>query len=221
MDGNQRWAQQHKVTHAKGHRQGMEALQTLVEYAGKTSVRFLTVYAFSSENWKRPTHDVAGLMRLFEEALDRAYTDLNNKNVRIRFIGETQQFSKTLQKKIASAVNITAENTGVTLVLAMNYGGHWDIINACKNIALQVNNNTLHIDAVTDVAVAKEMAIADLPPVDMCVRTGGEQRLSNFLLWQLAYAELYFTQILWPDFSTGHLDAVITEFKERQRRFGG
>ncbi len=220
MDGNGRWAEKRKRPRTFGHQAGQKALHKIVEHCGQIGVRELTVFAFSSENWKRPRKEVNRLMELFLRALDKEARELNENNVRIRFIGDLAGFSEELQKKIASATAKTAANTLMTLNVAANYGGRWDIVNASRNIATDIAGGRLQPEHVDEQLFARYTALGHSPDPDLFIRTGGEMRVSNFLLWQSAYTELYFSPVLWPDFSPDRLDEAIAEFRARERRFG-
>jgi undecaprenyl diphosphate synthase len=220
MDGNGRWAEKRKRPRTFGHQAGQKALRKIVEHCGQIGVRELTVFAFSSENWNRPRREVNRLMELFLHALDKEARELNENNVRIRFIGDLAGFSEELQKKIAAATAKTAANTLMTLNVAANYGGRWDIVNATRNIATDIAGGRLQPEHVDEKLFSRYTALGQSPDPDLFIRTGGEMRVSNFLLWQSAYTELYFSPVLWPDFSPERLDEAIAEFRARERRFG-
>jgi len=220
MDGNGRWAEKRKRPRTFGHQAGQKALHKIVEYCGTIGVKELTVFAFSSENWNRPPKEVNRLMELFLRALDKEAKELDANNVRIRFIGDLSAFSVELQKKIVAATEKTAVNTRMTLNVAANYGGRWDIVNASRNIATDIAGGRLQPEHIDETLFSRYTTLGGSPDPDLFIRTGGEIRISNFLLWQSAYTELYFTPVLWPDFSPESLDEAIAEFGARERRFG-
>lgn len=220
MDGNGRWAEKRKRPRTFGHQAGQKALRKIVEHCGQIGVKELTVFAFSSENWNRPRREVNRLMELFLHALNKEARELDENNVRIRFIGNVAGFSEELQKKVAEATARTAGNTLMTLNVAANYGGRWDIVNASRNIAIDIAGGRLQPEHVDEKLFARYTATGHSPDPDLFIRTGGEMRVSNFLLWQSAYTELYFSPVLWPDFSPDCLDEAIAEFRARERRFG-
>ncbi|PWQ98103.1 polyprenyl diphosphate synthase [Leucothrix arctica] len=215
MDGNGRWAQQRKRPRLFGHHRGAEAVRTAVKVCGKLGVECLTLFAFSSENWKRPAEEVEGLMSLLATALDREAKSLMKHGVRLKFIGDTSAFSQKLQDKITKVELMTADGDGLLLQIAANYGGRWDIVQAVQHL---VNDN--QGSPITEESISKYVSTTDVPDPDLFIRTGGERRISNFLLWQLAYSELYFTDLLWPDFDEAALMDAIEDFSGRQRRFG-
>ncbi len=220
MDGNGRWAQQRSLTRTAGHREGAKAVRRIVRASSERGIEVLTLFAFSSENWRRPRPEVEVLMSLFLTTLRREIRRLDAANVRMRFIGDRSAFSANLQEYIAQAEQRTAANTGLTLVIAANYGGRWDIAQASGRVAEAVAAGRLQPEEITVDLFHQYTCLADLPEPDLLIRTGGEQRISNFLLWQLAYTELYFTDRLWPDFDAEDLDAACAAFASRQRRFG-
>ncbi|GAB4254903.1 MAG: polyprenyl diphosphate synthase [Methylomicrobium sp.] len=220
MDGNGRWAQQRHMPRAYGHQAGVKAVRDVVEYCAAAHIEVLTLFAFSSENWRRPESEVSMLMGLFISTLQNEVDKLYRNNIRLRFIGDRQAFSEQLQAKIAESEAQTRSNTGLTLVVAANYGGRWDMTEALKRIAVKMQNGDLEYREINEQLIAQHLSTADLPEPDLFIRTGGEQRVSNFLLWQLAYTELFFTQTLWPDFNRASLEEAIESFKTRQRRFG-
>lgn len=221
MDGNGRWAQQRNQLRAVGHRAGLKTVRKIVTYAASIGIKVLTLYAFSSENWKRPSTEVSALISLFMYALNREMKSLKKNNVRLNIIGDISRFNYHLQNKIIYAQQLTKDNTGLVLNIAANYGGRWDILQSAKKIIQQVVNGELTLDDVTEERFGFEMSMFNLPEVDLVIRTGGDYRISNFLLWQIAYSELYFTDILWPDFNTELFDEAINVFNSRERRFGG
>lgn len=220
MDGNGRWAEQRGYPRVLGHRRGATALRATVRACAERGVRVLTVFAFSSENWRRPSSEVGALMQLFLQSLRREVRRLHEAGIRLRFVGERGRFDPTLQARMAEAEKLTAGNERMTLVVAVNYGGRWDIVQAARALAGEVAAGRLAPEAVDEVALARHLALGDLPEPDLLIRTGGEQRISNFLLWQLAYAELYFTPVLWPDFDAEALDHALAWYAGRERRFG-
>jgi len=217
MDGNGRWAQQRSLTRTAGHREGAKAVRRIVKACSERGIEVLTLFAFSSENWRRPRPEVELLMNLFLTTLRREIRRLDVANVRLRFIGDRSAFAATLQEYIAQAEQRTAANTGLTLVIAANYGGRWDIAQASRRVAEAAATGRVRPGDVTVDLVHRHTCLADLPEPDLFIRTGGEQRISN---WQLAYTELYFTDRLWPDFDDKALDAACAAFASRQRRFG-
>ena len=216
MDGNGRWAQQRKRPRLFGHHRGAEAVRATVKACGKLSVDCLTLFAFSSENWKRPEEEVDGLMSLLMTALNREAKGLVKHGVRLKFIGDVSGFSPKLQEKIAQVEALTAPGEGLLLQIAANYGGRWDIVEAAKAIVRQSESGS----GITEEAISAAISTHGVPDPDLFIRTGGEHRISNFLLWQLAYSELYFTNLLWPDFDEVALMDAIQDFSGRQRRFG-
>ncbi len=220
MDGNGRWARKRGRPRHAGHRAGVGAVRETVEVAAKRGISYLTVFAFSSENWSRPREEISKLMGLFVEALQREVDELHQNNVRLRFIGARQQLQPGLQDKIAAAEQQTAGNTGLGLQVAVAYGGRWDIVQAVRRLAMRVKQGHLSVDDIDDDSVAQELELAGIPDPDLLIRTGGEQRISNFLLWNLAYAELWFCDALWPDFGERQFDEALAFFARRERRFG-
>ncbi len=220
MDGNGRWAKQRHMPRVAGHRAGVESLRSIIQRCGELGVEALTLFAFSSENWRRPEQEVGLLMELFIIALQRETKKLNARNVRLRVIGDLSRFSDKLQKEISKAEEQTKANTGLLLAVAANYGGRWDITHAVKKLAFQLEKGDLAAAAVDENMIRQHLCMADMPEPDLFIRTGGEQRISNFLLWQLAYSELYFTDVLWPDFDPQQLGTALAWFASRQRRFG-
>ncbi len=220
MDGNGRWAKKRFLPRFAGHKSGLNATREIVQTCSDLGIKALTLFAFSSENWKRPKLEVRLLMDLFSSSLQKEITRLHENNVRMRFIGELSAFSKKLQKLIADSEQQTAGNTGLELRIAVNYGGRWDITHAMQNISSDLMQGKISQDDISQELVSRYMALSDLPDPDLFIRTGGEQRISNFLLWQLAYTELYFTDTLWPDFDKSELDLALEAFSSRQRRFG-
>lgn len=220
MDGNNRYAKAHGMAKGQGHVAGKESLDPLVEYCVKIGIEVLTVFAFSSENWQRPPSEVALLMRLLSATITEQMPRMQKYNIRLRFIGDRSQLSEELQAQMADAEAKTAAHDAMTLVIAISYGGQWDIANAARQLAQQVAQGTLAAEDITVATLGQKVQLADVPDVDMLIRTGGEYRISNFLLWQSAYAELFFTDTLWPDFAAKELNSMLFEFSRRQRRFG-
>lgn len=220
MDGNGRWAQRRSLPRVAGHREGVKAVRRIVQACSERGIRVLTLFAFSSENWNRPQPEVEVLMNLFLTTLRSEIRRLDDANVKLRFIGESSAFSSTLQDYIAKAERRTADNTGLTLVIAANYGGRWDIAQAARRVSEAVISGQLRCEEITANILQRYTCLADLPDPDLFIRTAGEQRISNFLLWQMAYTELYFTERLWPDFDLADLEAACTAFASRERRFG-
>lgn len=220
MDGNNRWARSRGLSGARGHRAGVEAVRAVIRRAVECEVETLSLFAFSSENWKRPAAEVNALMELFLMALKREVKKLHERNIRLTILGEREGFSHAIQKHIQRAETLTSENTGMHLVIAANYGGQWEIALAARKLAQQVADGELTVAEIDEVRMDQVIHASQMPPVDLCIRTSGEQRLSNFMLWQLAYAELYFSPLLWPDFGAEAFDAALADFSQRKRRFG-
>lgn len=220
MDGNGRWAEKRLQPRVFGHRAGVKAVRETVEACARAGVDVLTLFAFSSENWQRPAEEVSGLMELFLRAVRSEAEQLHRDGVRLRFIGELSRFAHPLKQEMQQLVALTCGNTRLSLNVAVNYGGRWDIAQAARRLAEDVRDGFLQPSDITEASMSPYLALADLPPVDLFIRTGGEVRVSNFLLWQIAYAELYFTPKLWPDFDTVALQAALNEYSLRQRRFG-
>ena len=220
MDGNGRWAAARGLVRAAGHKAGLKPVRVVVEECSRRGIEALTLFAFSSENWARPAQEVGRLMSLFIEALDDEIDELHEKRVRVRFIGERRSLAVRLQTRIASAEARTAANAGLRLQVAMSYGGRWDIIQAAQQLARECSSGAMRVEDLSEASFAARLALAGLPEPDLMIRTGGEQRISNFLLWDLAYAELYFTPRLWPDFTVSDFEAALGFFAGRERRFG-
>ncbi|HDR1022086.1 TPA: di-trans,poly-cis-decaprenylcistransferase [Pasteurella multocida] len=221
MDGNGRWAKQKGKMRIFGHKNGINAVRDAVAYARKVGVKVLTLYAFSSENWNRPEQEVSALMNLFMQALDLEVKKLHKNNIKLNILGDVTGFSEKLQQKISQAEKLTENNTALTLNIAANYGGCWDIVQAAKQLAEQVKDNQIAVSDITPDLFQQHLVTKSQPQVDLLIRTSGEQRISNFLLWQLAYAELYFTDVLWPDFNEHEFEQAILAYQQRHRRFGG
>jgi undecaprenyl diphosphate synthase len=220
MDGNGRWAKNQNKPRFMGHKAGVNSVEAIVKRCVELNVKVLSIFAFSSENWRRPSKEVSLLMELFAIALKQQVKRLHKNNIRLRVIGDLSKFSTSLQKQIHQAEQLTESNTGLLINVAANYGGRWDIVNAVQQIAQKVKDNALEVDSIDESTIDKYLMTASLPEPDLFIRTGGEQRVSNFLLWQLAYSEMYFTDTLWPDFDADELDKAISSFTNRERRFG-
>lgn len=221
MDGNGRWAKNQGKLRISGHKAGVKSVRRAVSFAVSNNLEALTLYAFSSENWSRPPQEVTALMELFVWALDSEVKSLHKHNVRLRVIGDTSRFSPRIQERIRRSETLTANNSGLTLNIAANYGGRWDIIEGVKKLAVQVQEGLLRPDQITEESLTSQLCMQELAPVDLVIRTGGEHRISNFLLWQIAYAEFYFTDVLWPDFDEHVFEGALNAFSLRERRFGG
>ena len=219
MDGNNRWAKERGKPGPQGHKAGVEKIRDVMASCRRHQVEVLTLFAFSSENWQRPPREVEALMSLFLNYLKREAKKLNQEGVRLRLIGRRDRFSSKIQKAIAEAESLAAEGD-TTLVIAADYGGQWDMANAARTVAEKVQRGEISLDDIDAESVGAEIALSDLPPPDLLIRTGGEHRISNFLLWQAAYSELYFSDLYWPDFGEEALDAAVEDFHCRQRRFG-
>lgn len=220
MDGNGRWAQKRDKIRIFGHKAGLQAARKAVKFAVQNKIEILTLYTFSSENWKRPKLEVISLLELFLFALKNEVNNLNKYNICLKVIGDLTLFTKELQSYIYNAEKITLNNSGLILNIAANYGGQWDIVQGVKKITTAVYNKNLDINKIEEKIFAKYLYTKDLLPVDLLIRTGGEKRISNFLLWQIAYSELYFTDVLWPDFNQSIFQDAIDYFLTRERRFG-
>lgn len=221
MDGNGRWAARRGKPRTYGHQAGTEVARGIVRAVAERGIPVLTVYAFSSENWRRPHHEVKRLMSLFRRALDREVDQLNEHGVRLNFIGRREAFSKSLQAGMARAEEVTRSNTRLLLNIAASYGGRNDIVTAARKLALQVRAGELEPDEIDEARFGNAMQLGGQPEPDLFIRTGGERRLSNYLLWNLAYTELHFSDTLWPDFTEADLDAALSDYRQRERRFGG
>jgi undecaprenyl diphosphate synthase len=220
MDGNGRWAEAHSVPRAAGHRAGLKPTRMSIQECARRGIEALTLFAFSSENWNRPPDEVSSLMTLFVDSLDREIDELHANRVRVRFIGDRKLLSVRLQARIAAAEQRTAANDGLKLQIAMSYGGRWDIIQAAQELARQCSSGSIRPEEIDDARFASVLALAGVPDADLIIRTGGEQRISNFLLWHAAYAELYFSAVLWPEFDLAELEGALAFFNSRERRFG-
>jgi undecaprenyl diphosphate synthase len=217
MDGNGRWAKQRFMPRAAGHQRGVEALREVVKACRELGVEYLTVFAFSSENWRRPAEEVSFLMSLFLIMLEREVAKLNQNDIRLRIIGDRSRFDDKLKQTMLEAERLTADNSALTLTVAANYGGRWDVMRAVKNM---LKDHPQLAQTFTEGDLQPYLSMSDAPEPDLFIRTGGEQRISNFMLWQLAYTELYFTDTLWPAFDCGELDKAIASYQKRERRFG-
>ncbi len=220
MDGNGRWAKKRNRPRTMGHQAGLKALRTTIEHCVKLGVETLTVFAFSSENWNRPAGEISRLMEIFLRALDKEAKELHENGICLRFIGDKTAFKPNIQKKMAEAEVLTVGNKRLVANIAVNYGGRWDIAQAAGRMAKAATKGHLSADDIGEAEFARFLALADSPDPDLFIRTGGEMRISNFLLWQSAYTEFHFTAVLWPDFDAQSLDQAITTFQSRERRFG-
>ncbi len=220
MDGNNRWAKRRHLPGVAGHKAGVKAVKIVIKQAARLEVEVLTLFAFSSENWQRPQQEVNALMQLFLNALQKEVKKLHKHNIRLIIMGDVSGFSDILQEHIHKAQDLTEHNTGLTLVVAANYGGRWDMSNAAKHIALEVKAGTLSTDDITPELFARYTCLNELPEPDLCIRTGGELRMSNFMLWQFAYTELVFSDALWPDYDEKHFWSALEQYNSRTRRFG-
>ncbi|MGH8579776.1 MAG: isoprenyl transferase [Gammaproteobacteria bacterium] len=220
MDGNGRWAQKRQLPRIAGHRAGVETVRQIVKACGENGIGTLTLFAFSSENWRRPKREVSLLMDLFLSALQQEIEELDDNNVRLRVLGDRRAFPESLQQSIRDAEKLTACNEGLHLFIAANYGGRWDITQAVKQLAQEVASGSLDPAEIDSELIGSRLSLHGVPEPDLFIRTGGEQRISNFLLWHLAYTELYFTECLWPEFGRNEFAEALASFATRQRRFG-
>jgi undecaprenyl diphosphate synthase len=220
MDGNGRWAKARHRPRSFGHNAGRKAVREAIEACMREGVQALTLFAFSSENWQRPQEEVGALMELFVRALDKEVDELHSHGVRLRFIGELSAFDEPLRMRMQASMTRTAGNDKLHVNIAVNYGGRWDIVQAARQAARAVARGELQADAIDEARLDQWMSLADLPPLDLFIRTGGEYRISNFLLWQAAYAEFHFTDTLWPDFDQACLHRAIEDYARRERRYG-
>ncbi len=220
MDGNGRWAKKQGFLRAIGHENGTKSVKTTIETCAKLGVEYLTLYAFSTENWNRPKLEVETLMKLLVNSLKKELTTLQNNNIKLNAIGNLEQLPKSAYVELLDVMEATKNNTRMTLTLALSYGSREEITYAIKNISDKVKNNIISIDSIDDSIINEHLYTRNLPDVDLLIRTSGEHRISNFLLWQIAYAELYFTDVLWPDFKEEHLYEAIISYQKRERRFG-
>lgn len=220
MDGNGRWAQKRGSPRIAGHKAGVETVRSIIQACAEKGIEVLTLFAFSSENWRRPEKEVSLLMTLFLTALQREVKKLNRNGVRLKIVGDVSAFNNKIQEQIKKSEELTKDNKTLVLNIAANYGGQWDITQAVKSLAEQVESGTLKSEDITSDLISENLSMSDLPEPDLFIRTGGEQRISNFLIWQLAYSELYFTDTLWPDFDREAFELALDSFSGRQRRFG-
>jgi undecaprenyl diphosphate synthase len=220
MDGNGRWAEARGEPRPVGHRAGIEPVRKVIRECAKLNIEALTLFAFSSENWRRPETEVAAIMGLFMEALDREVAELHANRVRVRIIGNRQRLSVRLQQRIAEAEALTAANDGLKLQVAVSYGGRWDVLEAAKRLAARAASGEIRASDIDEDLFSAELQLSDLPDPDLFIRTGGDHRVSNFLLWNIAYAELFFTDVLWPDFDEAEFKLALEDFAGRERRFG-
>ncbi|ADL13114.1 isoprenyl transferase [Acetohalobium arabaticum] len=221
MDGNGRWAKEQGLSRSAGHKKGVQKLKKIIEIVNKLEIEHLTVFAFSTENWKRPKKEVDFLMRLFHRTFDNEVLDLHNSDVRIRVLGRRQGLPENIKAKIDEVVDLTNKNQGLNLNIALNYGGRSEIIDAAKSLAAKVKNGTVKLDDIDEEELSNELYTADIPDPELLIRPSGEKRISNFLLWQSAYAEFWFTDTYWPEFDKEELLEAIAEYQRRERRFGG
>ena len=220
LDGNGRWATSRHLPRVAGHAKGVEAVRATVEACARHGVKYLTLFAFSSENWRRPADEVGTLMRLFMMALEREVSQLHRNGIRLKIVGDLQAFEPRLRELIDQGMALTAQNTRLTLTIAANYGGRWDILQAMKKLLREMPELAESPDLLNEDLLAPYLSMAYAPEPDLFIRTGGEQRISNFLLWQLAYSELYFTDLFWPDFDEKALEQAFASYRSRERRFG-
>jgi undecaprenyl diphosphate synthase len=220
MDGNGRWAQEKGMDRYRGHQEGVVSVRKIVETAGEIGIKYLTVYTFSTENWNRPQEEVDALMDLMVIAIQRETEDLMKNNVRLLAIGNTERLPQITKDNLNACIEKTSKNTGLTLILALSYSARWEITEAVKKIAGEVKNGKMDAEEITEKVVSNHLSTQNIPDPDLLIRTGGESRISNYLLWQLAYAELYFTPVYWPEFRADNLYEAILDFQKRERRFG-
>ncbi len=220
MDGNNRWAKSRFLPKLSGHRAATNAVREVIRYSREQGVRYLTLFAFSSENWNRPEEEVKGLMSLLHLSLKQETRKLKRYDIRLKVVGERSRLSDNIQQAIDEAEALTAECQAMTLCIAVNYGGQWDIMQACRQLAIKVKMGEMTVDDISEQQIELGLCTQGMPPVDLMIRTSGEQRISNFLLWQCAYSELYFTDTLWPDFGPADMSKAIQNFRQRERRFG-
>lgn len=220
MDGNNRWAKRNRVPGPQGHRAGVEAVRDVLRACQKRGIEVLTLFAFSSENWGRPVPEVRALLALLSRYLRNEVRELHEDGIQLRFIGQREKFSPRLQRLMQQSEELTANNRGATLVIAVDYGGQWDITQAARKLAERVQAGELEPRDITAELIDQNISISELPRPDLCIRTGGDARISNFMLWHFAYSELYFTDTLWPDFGEADFDTALAEYSRRERRFG-
>jgi len=220
MDGNGRWAKQHGKPRVFGHKNGVRSVREISEGCAELGIEYLTLYAFSTENWGRPTFEVNALMSLLVETIGKEMQTLNENNIRLKAIGDISKLPQNSYKALLAGIEETKNNTRMDLVLALNYSSRWEIVEAIKSIAHDVKEGVINEDDINDVLVGNHLTTRGIPDPELMIRTSGEKRISNYLLWQIAYAELYFTEVFWPDFSKEHLYQAILDFQQRERRFG-
>lgn len=220
MDGNGRWAEARGLPRPAGHKEGVRPVRMCVEECSRRGIGALTIFAFSSENWRRPAHEVGSIMQLFLDSIDKEVEELHRNGVRLKFIGDRQALSVKLQARMKGSEDLTAGNRGLRLQVAVSYGGRWDILQAARRLAAGVASGALRVDDIDEARFARELALGDVPDPDLFIRTGGDHRISNFLLWNLAYTEIHVCDVLWPDFSVADLEAALASFAARERRFG-
>jgi undecaprenyl diphosphate synthase len=220
MDGNGRWAKHHGKSRIFGHHKGVEAVRKVIEAAAEIGLKYLTLYAFSTENWERPDDEVAALMGIMVQSLNDETETLLKNNIKLTAIGDLDRLDKDVRNRLFETIDITSVSTGLRLTVALSYSARWEIVSAVRNIAAEVKNGTLSLDSLNDSLFGKYLCTSDLPDPDLMIRTSGERRISNFLLWQCAYTEFYFTEILWPDFGKEDFYNALIDFQKRERRFG-
>ncbi|GAB3414590.1 isoprenyl transferase [Niabella aquatica] len=220
MDGNGRWAQDQGEDRLFGHYHGVESVRDIVEGCAEIGIKYLTLYAFSTENWDRPEYEVVGLMELLVATIRKEIETLHKNNIRLHIIGDISMLPSYAQQELSEALEITACNTGLNLIMALSYSGRWELLNAVKNIANEVKNNRLQVEAIDQEVLQKYLCTSNFPDPELMIRTSGEYRISNFLLYQLAYAELYFTNVRWPEFRKNNLYEALIDYQGRERRFG-
>lgn len=221
MDGNGRWAKKRFLPRVAGHKAGVETVRTVIKECKRLGIKHVTLYTFSTENWKRPHQEIETLMNLLQNYLKNEIDELNNNNVKLTAIGDIEKLPQSCLRELKNAIKLTENNDGPNLNLALNYGGRYDITNAVNNIFIDMKNNKLDCDEITEDIIKNYLSTKSIPDPDLVIRTSGEQRLSNFLLWELAYAELYFTDVYWPDFNEKELQKALYTYQNRDRRFGG
>jgi undecaprenyl diphosphate synthase len=220
MDGNGRWAKSRGKMRLTGHQEGAKSVKQAIEACGELGIKFLTVYAFSTENWSRPQNEVSGLMSLLVSSVDKEFEEINQRGIKILVIGQLDKLPENVQKKLKFAIEKTKNNTALTFIIALSYSGRWDIVNAVKKLSEDCINNKLDTSKIDEQLFAKYLSTSEIPDPELLIRTSGEERISNFLLYQLAYSELYFTDVLWPDFSKEDFYKAIINYQKRERRFG-
>jgi len=220
MDGNGRWAKKRHLPRIMGHRYGVQTVDKITSHCARLGIKALTLYSFSTENWKRPPEEVDALMQLLSQYLDKKISKLNNNNIKLNAIGDINGLQKSVREKLSSAINKTSKNTGMILTLALNYGGRAEIVTACRRLLEKVTSKKLNIDDIDESTFSHQLYTKNLPDPELLIRTSGESRLSNFLLWQISYAEFVITKVLWPDFKASDIDKAIEEYSRRKRRFG-